>query len=128
MGVVRVTYLLSMAEIPSGSSFEPNNPREICFMSFEHDELDGKYSLISCRDTCVLLCMMLSCLAQTLECCFSFSSAVSLLSSAIRSDGYRLYGGWEPSGRPTVGVTAEQLAQLLGAVKDGMREELSSLK
>ena len=26
------------------------------------------------------------------------------------------------------GVTAEQLAQLLGAVKDGMREELSSLK
>ena len=34
----------------------------------------------------------------------------------------------EPSGRPAVGVTAEQLAQLLGAVKDGMREELSSLK
>ena len=38
-------------------------------MSFEHDELDGKYSLISCRTTCVLLCMMLSCLSQTLECC-----------------------------------------------------------
>ena len=28
MGVVRVTYLLSMAEISSGSSFEPNNPTE----------------------------------------------------------------------------------------------------
>ena len=26
--VVRVTYLLSMAEITSGSSFEPNKPRE----------------------------------------------------------------------------------------------------
>ena len=38
-------------------------------MSFEHDELDGKYSLISCRTTCVLLCMTLSCLAQALECC-----------------------------------------------------------
>ena len=34
----------------------------------------------------------------------------------------------EPSDRPADGVTAEQLAQLLGAVKDGMREELSSLK
>ena len=39
------------------------------FMSFEHDEFDGKYSIIGCRTTCVLLCMMLSCLAQTLECC-----------------------------------------------------------
>jgi len=38
-------------------------------MLFEHDELDGKYSLIGCRTTCVLLCMLLSCLAQTLECC-----------------------------------------------------------
>ena len=38
-------------------------------MSFEHDELDGKYSLISCRTTYVLLCMTLSCLAQALECC-----------------------------------------------------------
>jgi len=28
VGVVRVTYLLSMAEITSGSSFEPNNQRE----------------------------------------------------------------------------------------------------
>ena len=28
MGVVTVTYLLSMAEITSGSSFEPNNPTE----------------------------------------------------------------------------------------------------
>ena len=28
MGVVRVTYLLRMAEITSGSSFEPNNPTE----------------------------------------------------------------------------------------------------
>ena len=28
VGVVRVTYLLSMAEITSGSSFEPNKPRE----------------------------------------------------------------------------------------------------
>ena len=27
-GVVTVTYLLSMAEITSGSSFEPNNPTE----------------------------------------------------------------------------------------------------
>ena len=26
MGVVRVMYLLRMAEITSGSSFEPNNP------------------------------------------------------------------------------------------------------
>jgi len=38
-------------------------------MSFEHDELDGKYSLIGCRTTRVLLCMLLSCLAQALECC-----------------------------------------------------------
>jgi len=28
MGVVTVTYLLSMAKITSGSSFEPNNPTE----------------------------------------------------------------------------------------------------
>ena len=28
MGVVRVMYLLSMAEITSGSSFELNNPTE----------------------------------------------------------------------------------------------------
>jgi len=28
VGVVTVTYLLSMAEITSGSSFEPNNPTE----------------------------------------------------------------------------------------------------
>jgi len=28
VGVVRVTYLLSMAEITPGSSFEPNKPRE----------------------------------------------------------------------------------------------------
>ena len=28
MGVVRVTYLLRMAEITSGSSFEPNNLTE----------------------------------------------------------------------------------------------------
>jgi len=28
VGVVIVTYLLSMAEITSGSSFEPNNPSE----------------------------------------------------------------------------------------------------
>jgi len=28
VGVVRVTYLPSMAEITSGSSFEPNKPRE----------------------------------------------------------------------------------------------------
>ena len=28
MGVVRVMYLLRMAEITSGSSFEPNNPIE----------------------------------------------------------------------------------------------------
>ena len=41
----------------------------IYFMSFEQEELDGKYSLIGCGTTCVLLCMMLSCLAQTLECC-----------------------------------------------------------
>ena len=34
----------------------------------------------------------------------------------------------EPSGRPAIGVMAEQLAQILGAVKDGMQEELSSLK
>ena len=27
MGVVRVTYLLSMAEITPGSSYEPNKPR-----------------------------------------------------------------------------------------------------
>ena len=27
-GKIRVTYLLSMAEITSGSSFEPNKPRE----------------------------------------------------------------------------------------------------
>ena len=27
-GVVRVMYLLRVAEITSGSSFEPNNPRE----------------------------------------------------------------------------------------------------
>jgi len=45
------------------------NQTYIYFMSLEQDELDGKYSLISCRNTCVLLCMMLSCLAQTLECC-----------------------------------------------------------
>ena len=30
----------------------------------------------------------------------------------------------EHSGRPAAGVTAEQLAQLLGAVKDGLRDEL----
>ena len=34
----------------------------------------------------------------------------------------------ERSGRPAAGVTAEQLAQLLGAVKDGLRDELTSLK
>lgn len=34
------------------------------FMSFEGDELDGKYSLIGCRTMCVLLCMMLSRLAH----------------------------------------------------------------
>jgi len=28
MGVVRITYLLRMAEITSGSSFELNNPAE----------------------------------------------------------------------------------------------------
>jgi len=28
VGVVRVTYLLSIAEITLGSSFEPNKPRE----------------------------------------------------------------------------------------------------
>ena len=28
MGVVRVTSLLSIAEITSGSNFEPNKPRE----------------------------------------------------------------------------------------------------
>ena len=28
VGVVRVTYLLRMAEITSGNSFEPNNPTE----------------------------------------------------------------------------------------------------
>ena len=28
VGVVTVTYLLSMVEITSGSSFEPNNPTE----------------------------------------------------------------------------------------------------
>ena len=28
MGVVRVTYLLRMAEITSGSPFEPNSPTE----------------------------------------------------------------------------------------------------
>jgi len=28
VGVVRVTYLLSMAEITSGSSLEPNNLKE----------------------------------------------------------------------------------------------------
>jgi len=28
VGAVRVTYLLRMAEITSGSSFEPNNPTE----------------------------------------------------------------------------------------------------
>jgi len=28
VGVVRVTYLLSMAEITLGSSFEPSKPRE----------------------------------------------------------------------------------------------------
>jgi len=28
VGVVKVTYLLRMAEITSGSSFEPNNPAE----------------------------------------------------------------------------------------------------
>ena len=28
MGVVRVTYLLRMAKITSGSSFEPSNPTE----------------------------------------------------------------------------------------------------
>jgi len=43
--------------------------QQIYFMSFEHDELDGKYSLIGCKTTCMLLCMMLSCLAQALECC-----------------------------------------------------------
>ena len=43
--------------------------QQIYFMSFEHDELDEKYSLIGCKTTCMLLCMMLSCLAQALECC-----------------------------------------------------------
>jgi len=59
---------------------------------------------------------------------FSFSSAVSLLSLQyeLMATGHTEAG--EPSGRPAVGVMAEQLAQLLGAVKDGMREELSSLK
>ena len=42
-------------------------------MPFEH-ELDGKYSLIGCRTTCVLLCVMLSSLAQTLECCLDCMS------------------------------------------------------
>ena len=59
-----------------GSAFNNDNrclcllaSQYIYFMSFERDELDGKYSLIGCRNTCVLLCMLLSCLAQTLECC-----------------------------------------------------------
>ena len=46
-----------------------NKVKYIYFMSFERDELDGKYSLIGCRNTCVLLCMLLSCLVQALECC-----------------------------------------------------------
>ena len=38
-------------------------------MSFECDEFNEKYSLIDCRTTCVLLCMMLTCLDHALECC-----------------------------------------------------------
>ena len=131
-------------------------------MSFERDELDGKYSLIGCRNTCVLLCMLLSCLAQTLECCLHCVSLPVIgqgmsvfkwlavnrwtLSATFRGGKhvcfpspaqllfYRLLyevmaTGRTEAGEPSaVGVTAEQLAQLLGAVKDGMREELSSLK
>ena len=41
---------------------------EIYFMSFERDELDGKYSFIGCRTVCELLCLLLSCLAHALEC------------------------------------------------------------
>ena len=42
----------------------PRHNNYYYFMSFEGDELDGKYSLIGCRTMCVLLCMMLSCLAH----------------------------------------------------------------
>ena len=59
---------------------------------------------------------------------FSSSSAVSLLRLLYELMATERTEAGEPSGRPAVGVTAEQLAQLLGAVKDGMREELSSLK
>ena len=36
----------------------------IYFMSFEHGELDGEYSLIGCMITCLFLCMLLGCLAH----------------------------------------------------------------
>ena len=58
MDVVRITYLLRMAEITSGSSFEPNNPTEQK-LGYEEENLDSEEISSS-----MIPCLVTSCKAQ----------------------------------------------------------------